>query len=908
MKYPSTAKTIALVAFLSVAGFAVAQHPQILVEADQKKKLTEKIDQYPWAAQKLQEVRRRIEPFLEKVTADPEYLTSRLAMNWQTHYKTPVTAASRTTGGEGRAPVPTPRFGGSRNWTTDWTPPDRIEDLKPFNDQNGFIYLYNQKTKQFGWVEPGDTGRSIEMINERLMSLARDAGFLYWVTGEERYAKLAADLVWTYLIGFSHVTPPRVPLTDTEVQRIIGSTSFEVIHETIAEHLALAYDFVYDYMKAHPSYDVKLIQSELKRMADRVVAGGFGIGNWNLHQSRIIAVVGLALESNQMYEDGRGRGYYIDVVLNAQLPRQTGLTHVLKTDIDPKTAVWPEAAGYAFASVKNLTFIAAVLGSDTRGKVLLAEPLLTRAALVQPQLVYPHGFSNGVGDTPNEPVDTSTLELLIAAARDRGDTPSERRFTAVLQREIAGKRYQRGSGIDAVFALTKYVGELSPADSGDALPPTFYNEPLNLLMMRDEGTSPKHAFAAALYGTAGGHAHANGLAMELFGAGQIVGPDAGPGTSYWDRDHIDYFTQPPAHNTVIVNARSTYPITGKDRQAMSLLAAEPASGAGPLCPGIRYATARFQYTQPVAANQQRTLALIRLDAQHAFFFDVFRSRITGKNAGSEEIHDYLYHSIGQSITLGTVPGDQPPTLSSSSALAGLEMLPGYRYFRNVRAATTSRPAVVRFAAQMPAGKPSTNLWLPDFTSRQIFLADAPPSRGSVTYLPADFVKLPTPTVLVRRKGDAWTVPFVGVYEAFDAASDMPAIRMVKPLPITGDQSGMVASGVSGELSGKPFSAILIQDADGRGLAKVGGTALDGNLGLALRMGERIEKLYLGSGRSIQAGEIALRSSKGEPIDAAIWRDGNGWRYSASGDLQVTIKQGKALKIYALPKGASLPVR
>ena len=40
-------------------------------------------------------------------------MSSRLFMNWQTHYTVPVVKNSRWIGGEGHAPVPTPRFGGA---------------------------------------------------------------------------------------------------------------------------------------------------------------------------------------------------------------------------------------------------------------------------------------------------------------------------------------------------------------------------------------------------------------------------------------------------------------------------------------------------------------------------------------------------------------------------------------------------------------------------------------------------------------------------------------------------------------------------------------------------------------------------------------------------------------------------
>ena len=39
-------------------------------------------------------------------------------------------------------------------------------------------------------VHPSKTGRNIENLNCEILGIARDAAFLYWMTGEEKYAKL----------------------------------------------------------------------------------------------------------------------------------------------------------------------------------------------------------------------------------------------------------------------------------------------------------------------------------------------------------------------------------------------------------------------------------------------------------------------------------------------------------------------------------------------------------------------------------------------------------------------------------------------------------------------------------------------------------------------------------------------
>src|SRR5271170_4419581 len=328
---------------LGVAALATAvraDHPEILVHPADRDAIKTKIENSPWAKKACDTLKSRVDRYLKYTKADPQWLSSRLFMNWQTHYTIPITQNERWVGGEGQAPIPTPRFAGARNWATNFVAPPELEDLKPFNDQNGKVWLINKQTSKGEWVDPGLSGRTMETVNERIVQLAADAGLIYWLTGDESYAKFGGEILWTYMDGFSYVQPPRVPPDERNTARIIGMTSFEVIHENIMLPLSESYDFLYPYLQSQGK-DVRLIQSQLKRMADRVIDGGGREGNWNINQAMMIAYAGLALEDNASYADHKGRPYYEDVVLNADLPNQLGLTRVMKTGYDQATALWP---------------------------------------------------------------------------------------------------------------------------------------------------------------------------------------------------------------------------------------------------------------------------------------------------------------------------------------------------------------------------------------------------------------------------------------------------------------------------------------------------------------------------------------------------------------------------------------
>ena len=862
---------------------AAAEHPRLLVKPSDRQAIQAKLEQSPWAKESYTALKARVDSCLEHCQTNEQFMSSRLFMNWQTNYTTPIVRNSRTVGGEGNAPVPTPRFGGARDWATKYQPPAKLEDLKPYNDTDGKVWLFNKETGKEEWADPSQTGRMFETVNERIIQTAADAGFVYWVTGDEKYAKYASEILWTYMNGFSYMQPPKI--VEGGGANVIGFDSFEVIHEDIVTPLAESYDFVCDYLQKQ-GRDVKLIQTQFKRMADRVIDGGNAAGNWNLNQARIIAYAGLPLEDNANYPDGKGRQYYVDVMLNARLPAQTGLTRVIKEGYDQATGIWPEAPGYSFGTTKDIVLMATLVSGDPAGRALLADPILQRALAAQINLTYPNGFAAGFGDTVNPRVNTIALELLIADARERSDAELEARLTAALNREIATGNYNRSDNPNLV-ALTKYVGELKEVPRAAANDQrTFFGQPLNVLMQRNNGEDAGHSLAAALFGTAGGHVHANGLAMELYGAGLILGADPGRGVSYWQPEHAQYYSQPPAHNTVIVNGKSDYGI-GRDQIPMRLDWVEPDSGEKGISPDVGFAQASFHYNNP-EADQQRTLALIRVGPRSGFYFDVFRSR--AKNA-TNSFHDYLYHNIGQSLALTGDKG-KPLALSATKFLSSSNgCLQGYDYFKDEKSAGFSGNLDGIFSAQLPDGSRCLmKVWMPGSKGRRVFSVAAPGDHAAREESPA-FAETPMPTLIVRQRQDAWQQPFVAVYEP-SLGSDQAAIRNVRAAKVDGRDAGLAACVVEGQTvtdgRREKFSVLLAQDDQPGSEKHFEGFHLRGSFGVIIKREGIVAELYLGHGWTLGGSDVSLKAMGDSPVDAAMIYEGAGWRYSSSSSLSASL--------------------
>lgn len=872
----------------SLLGFvtpARAAHPQILVTPADRDAVKAKLESAPWAKTAYAKLKDNVDHYVALTQTDPKFVSSRLMMNWDTHYITPLVEKSRSVGGEGHAPIPTPRFAGGRDWASDYGRPARLEDWKPYNDQNSKVYLRNNKTGQEGWVDPGLTGHTFEAANQQIMGYAADAAFVYWLTGDEKYARFASEILWTYMDGFSYTQPPKAVTPDPSMMRVIGPTTFEVIHENIVISIALAYDFLYPYL-VQQGKDVMLIQNGLKRWAQRVTDGGGREGNWNLNQAMMIAYAGLALEDDSAYADHKGRPYYVNVVLNADLPAQKGLTLVIKEGFDPTTGLWPEAAGYGFGSAGQVIELASLMQSDPAGQAVLGAPLLSQGLINQGELLYPNGLSNGVGDTTNGRLNAGALENLIAYARKRGDAKLETQLASYLDREIASGNYDRSKRSD-IYALTRFVAELPPAAAAPAASRSFFFPGLNILMQRNlaQDGDPRYSLAAALYGTNGGHVHQNGLAIELFGAGSILGADPGRGGSYWLPEHRNYYVEPVAHNTVVVNGVSTYDEYKDPKRAMTLESVEPASQSAALSPDIGYARASFSYAKP-SAQQDRTLALIRTGPKSGFYWDVFRSR-AANTAG--EFNDYFYHDMG---TLSAVS----PPLTPSITLAQPGLLKGYSYFKNERSAA-SGDVKATWTFDVP-GQPSMTLWMSGDVKRTVFAVDAPKNNAIRDSIPANVRDKPMPTLVVRQEGEAWDRPFVGIYEPFLNGEN--TIKSARAAHITGDAPSLAATVVEGN----DYRVHLFQDVAPTAPRTAEGVTFQGEFGAVIERGGTTKELYLGDGKSLSAGGCVLQSADNIPVKACLRRDGNGWNYSADGAVKITLPGEKAKR---LPAARNAPI-
>ena len=335
--------------------------------------------------------------------------------------------------------------------------------------------------------------------------------------------------------------------------------------------------------------------------------------------------------------------------------------------------------------------------------------------------------------------------------------------------------------ISEMNLLKNAVAPKAPISEIEAYTSTlFYAPNVSWIAMRS-GMDKQHDLMASVNASFGNHQHANGISLELYGKGYVLGPDAGIGRNlYSGLDYLEYYSQMPAHNTVVVDGVSSYPVM-MSQHAFKVVAAYPeVSKEQPASKKlseqkekVSYATVSF--IEPEAqALQQRTTAIVETSTKGGYYVDVFRSK---KVEGGDKIHDYFYHNLGQEMkVMDAASGeslDMKPT--EEFAFAGGHLY-AYSYIYNKVSAEMQNSIKTQFVTKIQDDKVveamdgqreiTMTMWMKKDENRTIFQALSP-ANLEYERMPNQPYKVedqPVLTFVARQQGEAWTHPFVTVYE------------------------------------------------------------------------------------------------------------------------------------------------
>lgn len=181
---------------------AEREHPCIYVSPSDRSRIQQKVRTEPWAREAFSKIRGRVEKLAERHVEDPRWIVSRLAMYWKEgeRYTQCYLKKQNWDRGEGNAPVPTVRMPGMRTWNKYVNVP--LEQRIPYNETGDMLGVNRHDPTAVPVKVPyKESGHMVRSNNSEILTLAENAAFVYWVTGEEKYARFAADIFNTWLAG-----------------------------------------------------------------------------------------------------------------------------------------------------------------------------------------------------------------------------------------------------------------------------------------------------------------------------------------------------------------------------------------------------------------------------------------------------------------------------------------------------------------------------------------------------------------------------------------------------------------------------------------------------------------------------------------------------------------------------------
>ena len=710
-------------------------------------------------------LKAKIENVMSLVDKQPDWLYSRLQMFWNTQASDVFVngEAFAHPGGE-RAAEPTVKYNGTRGFESQYNRP-KLEDLVPYDDdEQGNVTYVNKVTGKMEKTSPAKTGCNIAGVNRYIVGIARDAARIYAATGDMRYGQMAAKVFDVYMKGIAYRNVP-IDLNHGHQQTLVGMTTFEVIHEDVINELTQMYPLIKPLVKD----DQAVIEAGFKKWAENIIANGVPHNNWNLFQADFIVKIALVLQDNQAYADGKGKQYYLDYIVNQNSIRQWSMNKLIDFGFDANSKTWYESPGYSTTVLSSICDFANMLDEKAGIDLFKLRPILTEAVKTSAEYLFPNRMIAGFGDTHPGYLNTGGIDQVLKYAT----------------------RHKNKNLISEMNLLKNAVAPQAPISEIEAYTSTlFYAPNVSWIAMRS-GMDKQHDLMASVNASLGNHQHANGISLELYGKGYVLGPDAGIGrTLYSGLDYLEYYSQMPAHNTVVVDGVSSYPVM-MSQHAFKVVASypevskeQPASKKlsekklsiqkdSELKDKITYATVSFIEPE-TQAQQQRTTAIVKTSAKGGYYIDVFRSK---KKEGDDKTHDYFYHNLGQEMKVMDAASGLSLDMKRTEELAFAGgHLYAYSYIYDKKSAEMQNSVKTQFVTKILDDKVveamdgqreiTMTMWMKKDENRTIFQALSPVNLEyeRMPNQPYKVDEQPVLTFVARQKGEAWNHPFVCVYE------------------------------------------------------------------------------------------------------------------------------------------------
>jgi len=815
---------------------AQQNYPHILVHESDKASVLNKIKTQNWAKNIYNGMRLDVEKYVDQHQTDKEWILSRYQMNrvpgkrYIKFYSD--RAGQRLIKCEGDAPFPTVRLNTYlRSPVTEGGTSYRkptIEELVP-NDTARFMNLFNPET---GKKELTDPESFITSINSDINNLAQNAAIIFWLTGEEKFAFFAADILDQWVKGAYYQEPIIGP----------GRTGFlnmQTLGDASYRSLIVAYDFLKPFMK-QKKYDLSYYETVFDKIASTMAFHGYVNNNWYAAESPTMIFAALSLENSKK------RDYYLQFFLEKDTINkgygQRALPYTVKNWLT-NDGHWKEPGGYHNYPVGSL-MLSAMAMENNGYNIYSMFPQLFKASYVMLKYSFPNLTVSAFGDTGRASQSSESLEigLLAAVKYNRKELPE---MLSSMKELIDGKKYNRERA--GFLGLLCFLPEIPDVNIQYEWPRTGTLEFARYFLQRN-GTDANTGLMVGVQGATYNHNHCNGMSMELYGLDEVMGIDAGTGPNYNHPMHINYYSQWAAHNTVVAaGSSSSVPFSGsagaKNIGQIELVAMEPLPDSVAVSPEYSFTDTRY-FDKSTKTNERRLLSIVRTSPTTGYYVDIYRSDNLISN-------DYVYHNIGDKIELTGSDRQVLKTEVSSYPVTELDY-PGFRFFTGVKKLENYNQSVTALFTIQNENKSNKymQVLLPADKNRTYFTAYSPKVKTSGDR----YRNKQQPLFTIRTEGESWRDPFVAVYEPFSEKDDRTVISVERLSSLSNDKNTTLKVK---NLDGS--EQFILQGNDCSSEIGNGSIKFCGYFGVISFKSNKLDRIYMGKGKKIGYGPVLLES-------------------------------------------------
>ncbi len=717
-----------------------------------------------------------------------------------------------------------------------------------------------------------------------------DCAVLFYLTGDSKYARCAADILHNAV----KTLLPVAPSTSVDNGGWIFQDDFLKEARVTGSQLPMIYNFLCQYLQSHQVYDVQSAGMVNFNVTDAQVVfrtlyqiardHGQKDSNWSALMSTCMLNSILALDN------ATERAAALQVYLLTGSSRQASLDYDYRS-YDLPGDIWPESLQYS-SGVGQIRSSHLVLLEryDPALRLFNTYSNLPTSLSRISYLRYPNGEQISFGDghryTDGQPF--FDYELVYSHARSRGLTNLTALYGSLINGGITAGEYNR-STLQSYTSLGQhneplqllwFVATIPEAPTPLVLPKTDTLPFAGIALQRNPSAAGSDfGLMTFVGGAAHVHSHASGMNMEIYGLGEVMGAKSGR-TSYGATENENYYRVFASDNNIIVNgaSRGEGGWGGFGINTVQVLAMEPQRLQPGVSPNLSFTCSSFVDDQGTRAEgtQQRTMAIIRTSPTTGYYVDIFRSKSTITSGVAttlngnvtNQFHDYLYHNFGD--TLEVVANGVPLPLVSQpnrfqTDIGDANKQPGWRYFTNTFVSYPhSQPTRAQFKATVSGKTLYMDMHLPGVTNREYAKVNAP----AIVDAPSPYDNQPAPVLVVRQIGEAWNRPFAVVYEPHYTPATGGSVTNVTALEQNGLVVGLKVESRVGSRDLTQYVLSNINPTDTYSNHALG-LVFKGRFAVVTDSGGGTNTLYLGDGSSLQYQGWKLASVGGANTQAQV---------------------------------------